>query len=112
MKIICRSIVILPLFIFYGCNNEGGEVNSFGEDIDFLKQHTDVVVLSDENGSAQIAVVPAYQGRVMTSTTSGRDGNSLGWINHAHIASGKKLEHFNPYGGEDRFWMGPEGGQF
>ena len=28
------------------------------------------------------------------------------------IASGKTQPHINVYGGEDRFWLGPEGGQF
>ena len=56
--------------------------------------------------------MPAYQGRVMTSTAAGADGTSFGWINHELIASGKIQPHINVYGGEDRFWMGPEGGQF
>jgi len=37
---------------------------------------------------------------------------SFGWINRELIASGKIAEHINVYGGEDRFWIGPEGGQF
>jgi hypothetical protein len=28
------------------------------------------------------------------------------------ILSGKSEKHINAYGGEDRFWLGPEGGQF
>ncbi|HET6567192.1 MAG TPA: DUF6786 family protein, partial [Rhodothermales bacterium] len=28
------------------------------------------------------------------------------------IASGERQEHMNAFGGEDRFWIGPEGGQF
>ncbi len=83
---------------------------SFGDDLAFLEQHTDVVVLAD--GEAQVALVPGMQGRVMTSTLAGPDGLSLGWINRDLIASGDTLPHINPYGGEDRFWMGPEGGQF
>jgi hypothetical protein len=35
----------------------------------------------------------------------------LGWINRELVA-GKPVEHMNAYGGEDRFWLGPEGGQF
>ena len=85
---------------------------SFGEALAFLQQHLDVVVLSDAEGAAQVAVVPAMQGRVLTSTLGGADGPSLGWINRALIASGDTLPHINPYGGEDRFWFGPEGGQF
>ena len=61
---------------------------------------------------AKVAVAPAWQGRVMTSTAGAMPGLSFGWINRELIASGKLLPHMNPFGGEDRFWMGPEGGQF
>jgi len=37
--------------------------NRFGDDLAFLRRHTDVVVLSDAGGSAQLAIAPAYQGR-------------------------------------------------
>lgn len=85
---------------------------SFGDDLAFLSEHTDAFALSDASGNAQIIVVPEYQGRVMTSTTGGLDGPSYGWINRELIASDESLPHMNPYGGEDRFWLGPEGGQF
>jgi len=85
---------------------------TFANDLAFLKQHTDVLVLSDSSGAAQVAVVPAYQGRIMTSTAGGAGGASFGWINRELIASGKFLPHMNAFGGEDRFWLGPEGGQF
>jgi len=84
----------------------------FDADIAFLRQHTQVVVLAGPTGSAQVAVAPAYQGRVMTSTTGGGDAPSFGWIGRAAIASGKRQPHMNVFGGEDRFWLGPEGGQF
>ena len=85
---------------------------SFGDDAAFLKGHTDLIVLSDEKGLAKVAVAPAWQGRVMTSTAGADAGPSFGWINRELIASGKLLPHMNAFGGEDRFWMGPEGGQF
>lgn len=86
--------------------------NSFGEVVDFLEQHTDVIVLSDASEKAKVAIAPSMQGRVMTSTFGGSMGLSLGWINRDLIASGDTLPHINPYGGEDRFWLGPEGGQY
>jgi len=86
---------------------------SFGYDLAFLKQyHKDLVLLSDDGGKAQVIVLPAYQGRVMTSTAGGPEGASFGWVNHDLIASGKPAEHINVFGGEERFWLGPEGGQF
>jgi hypothetical protein len=85
---------------------------TFGYDLNFLRQyHKDIVVLGDSAG-AQVIIAPAYQGRVMTSTTEGSKGISFGWLNHDLIASGKPAEHINAFGGEERFWLGPEGGQF
>lgn len=85
---------------------------SFGDDVAFLKKHVDVIELSDKKGAAKAAVSAAYQGRVMTSTAGSDAGLSFGWINRELIASGKHLPHMNAFGGEDRFWLGPEGGQF
>jgi hypothetical protein len=85
---------------------------SFGDDVAFLKKHTGIIELSDRQGAAKVALSAAWQGRVMTSTASGDAGLSFGWINREHIASGKIVPHINVFGGEDRFWLGPEGGQF
>jgi len=84
----------------------------FKEDLNFLQAKTEVVVLSARDGQAMVAVNPDIQGRVMTSTTKGPDGLSLGWINQELIGSGQNNPHMNAFGGEDRFWLGPEGGQF
>jgi len=84
---------------------------SFGYDLAFLKKHhANAVQL--KNGDASIIVLPNYQGRVMTSTAEGDKGFSFGWINHDLIASGQPMPHFNAFGGEERFWLGPEGGQY
>jgi hypothetical protein len=99
-----------------GCASTGEDVkmaeNTFGDDLKFLKKHTEVVVLSDSSGDSQVAVLPMMQGRVMTSSAEGADGLSFGWINRKLVASGEFVEHINVFGGEDRFWIGPEGGQF
>jgi hypothetical protein len=84
----------------------------FGDDYAFLASHTSLVVLSNKTGQAKLLVAPAWQGRVMTSTASGDSGASFGWINRELIGSGKLQPHINVFGGEDRFWLGPEGGQF
>jgi hypothetical protein len=85
---------------------------TFGDDLAFLQQHGQVVVLQDQAGKAQVIVSPDYQGRVMTSTNDGAAGASFGWINRAFIAEQKRVPHMNVFGGEDRFWLGPEGGQY
>ncbi len=84
----------------------------FKDDLAFLEKHTRVVVLESADGQARIAVNPDLQGRVMTSTAAGPDGLSFGWIGREAIASGVNNPHMNSFGGEDRFWLGPEGGQF
>lgn len=109
---------LLPLlFVFsIACNTTTNkdttmQQGTFGYDLEFLrKHHKDLVLL--ENGDAQLIVLPAYQGRIMTSTAEGNAGASFGWLNHELIASGKFTEHFSAFGGEERFWLGPEGGQF
>jgi hypothetical protein len=84
----------------------------FGDDVTFLQQHTSIVLLGDRPSGAQVAVAPGYQGRVMTSTTGSNDQPSFGWIGRAAIQSGQRQPHINVFGGEDRFWLGPEGGQY
>jgi hypothetical protein len=84
---------------------------TFASDLAFLKQHTNVIVLADASG-AGLVVAPEYQGRVMTSTTGAPGAQGFGWIGRAAIASGVRQAHMNVFGGEDRFWLGPEGGQY
>jgi hypothetical protein len=87
---------------------------SYGYDADFLKNNVknDLVELQGPGSHSKILISGAYQARVMTSTSGGDSGNSYGWINYDLIASGKKKPQFNAFGGEERFWLGPEGGQY
>ena len=86
---------------------------SYASDLEFLKSHTDVIELSAAPG-AEVAVVPAFQGRVMTSTLAGDEGAGYGWLNRPFIELESEEDDapFNNYGGEDRFWLGPEAGQY
>jgi hypothetical protein len=95
------------------------DASNFAEDVAFLRRHTPVVVL--ESGSAAVAIAPAYQGRVMTSTCDQDAGPGFGWINRPVVErgvlsqaerKGRLEEHIHIFGGEERFWLGPEGGQF
>ena len=114
MRYVKLLIVLICITTLAGCLEEKTEMakKTFGDDLAFLKKYTDVVVLLDTSGNSQVAVLPTLQGRAMTSTAEGAEGLSFGWINRELIASGKTVEHINVYGGEDRFWIGPEGGQF
>jgi hypothetical protein len=83
---------------------------NYKSDKSFLQKHLQTVELV--SGDKRLLVTPDLQGRVLTSSANGEDGYSFGWLNYDLIASGKFLPHCNNFGGEDRFWLGPEGGQF
>jgi hypothetical protein len=108
----CQIIQTMILMATSGAMIQGLEAATFREDVEFLRSHTEIIVLSDEKGLAKVAIAPGWQGRVMTSTAGKDKGRGFGWINRALIASGKLEPHMNAFGGEDRFWLGPEGGQF
>ena len=109
LNLLTALVVLLTTVAAENCRLSAAD---FGEDAAFLKEYTDLIVLSDSMGLAKVAVSPAWQGRVMTSTAGGDAGLSFGWINRELIKSRKLQPHMNAFGGEDRFWMGPEGGQF
>ena len=83
---------------------------TFGYDLEFFKKYQEALLLEEDD--AKVLLAPSYQGRVLTSTATGLAGKSLGWINYSLIESGENAPHFNNYGGEERFWLGPEGGQY
>jgi len=111
-------VVIALLIGFVSCQSklekeqpdQEFERGTFGFDLNFLKGYDSVVVLG--TGMAQLIISPGFQGKVFTSTASGLEGKSFGWINYEAISSQKTAPHINAYGGEDRFWLGPEGGQY
>lgn len=86
--------------------------SSYGYDAAFLKQHTSNVVELSNSSGAKILLSADCQGRVMTSTATGDTGRSFGWLNYDLLAAAQKKKQFNPVGGEERFWLGPEGGQY
>lgn len=82
----------------------------FSLDYQLLKDNPSTILLKD--GARIVLVCGDYQGRVITSSSQGMDGYSYGWVNREFIQSGETTPHMNAYGGEERFWLGPEGGQF
>jgi hypothetical protein len=120
-----KTLMLAALtFSMFSCNNESNKAEAtsdsttipkgtYAYDADFLKKHTSKVLeLTNEDSSARILLSADYQGRVMTSTATGNAGPSFGWLNYDLIAATEKKKQFNPVGGEERFWMGPEGGQY
>jgi hypothetical protein len=83
---------------------------TFGYDLAFLKKFDDVIILKSGEG-AQVVVSPKYQAKVITSTATGNAGLSFGWVNYKAFNAAAD-PHMNAYGGENRLWLGPEGGKF
>ena len=115
------KILFFPIVFLCFCSCQKGEIQeaeiqpyaegSFGYDVDFLAGVDDsFIVLAD--GGSQILLSPRFQGKVFTSTAKGLSGTSYGWMNYDAIGSGTVAAHINAYGGEDRLWLGPEGGPF
>ena len=121
MKLQIPCLIFISFLVISSCNNppakpelanSSSAKGSYSYDAQFLKNHTrKTVELSNNNGS-KILLSADYQGRVMTSTANGDSGLSFGWLNYDLISSGEKRKGFNPVGGEERFWLGPEGGQY
>jgi hypothetical protein len=93
-----------------GAGGAASSAVTFQEDVDFLRQHGEVELLEGDGG-ARVAISPTYQGRVMTSGVA-PGGRSFGWVNRSFIEAGERGTPFDNFGGEDRFWLGPEGGQY
>ncbi len=85
---------------------------TYADDVAFMQDYIDLIQLSDASNKSKVAISAALQGRVMTSSAFGDNGRSYGWINRALFKSKDTLEHINVFGGEERFWLGPEGGQY
>ena len=121
MKILPYYPLLVYLFFLASCNHPDGQNHEstpdtafrrgeFGYDLQFLqKQDSGLVVLF--NGDAQVIVSPKYQAKVFTSTATGGRGLSFGWINYK-VFDKTPGEHMNAYGGENRLWLGPEGGKY
>lgn len=88
------------------------ERHTFGYDLKFIRQRKTPILLYDENFKGMVLVSSDFQGRVLTSTADGLNGYSFGWLNYDLIGSGENAAHMNAFGGEDRLWLGPEGGQY
>lgn len=124
MKLKTLNILLLTaiggvlLFSCIGNNKKTNNMNkeykkgTFGYDLNYLSKRDSLIILKSKDESAQIIVSAKYQAKVFTSTANGLDGNSLGFVNYKFFDAGIIDEHMNGYGGENRFWLGPEGGKY
>ncbi|MGI6572486.1 MAG: DUF6786 family protein [Fermentimonas sp.] len=89
------------------------ERGTFGYDMNYLSEKDpNLIVLKSKNEKAQLILSSKYQAKVFTSTANGLGGNSHGFVNYRFFDIGVVNEHINSFGGENRFWLGPEGGQY
>lgn len=89
------------------------EKGTFGYDVNYLSEKdSGLIVLKSNNEQAQVILSAKYQAKVFTSTANGPGGNSHGFVNYRFFDAGVVDIHMNGFGGENRFWLGPEGGQY
>lgn len=103
-RLLSLSATMLLCLILLSCSIEE---TAFQKDLAFLQQYDSVIILS--KGESKVVVSARYQARVFTSTPG--DGASYGWINYP-VFDAAPDPHMNAYGGENRIWLGPEGGPF
>jgi len=113
MRNIIYITILTVLFIFSNACQKKNVKGMYEYDTAFFAANgIEYIELSDSLGQSRVLIVPAYQGRVMTSSAKGKKGISYGWINYDLIESKEIKSNFNPVGGEERFWLGPEGGPY
>lgn len=93
-------------------SDEEPVTGTYAYDRNLLKEQGPLIELISDDSSSKVLLSAAWQGRVMTSTARGDSGTSFGWLNYDLLSGGQKRKQFNPVGGEERFWIGPEGGQY
>lgn len=104
-----RIFLVAPLLgVFLSCSVDSSP-SSFEDDLVFLGKHTEVRIL--EAGTGRVAICPALQGRVMT-TSLGPNQPGLGFVGRGFIQQPDSEASFHNHGGEERFWIGPESGPF
>jgi hypothetical protein len=119
-----QSLLLLVSIVISGCScgvqeNKNTSMikdssyapGTFGYDREFLLKHDSVIVLQSDIPDARVIVSPKYQAKVFTSTAGGDEGLSFGWVNYKEFKDSLD-PHMNGYGGENRLWLGPEGGRF
>jgi len=115
VQLLKKSSLVLLLGGLASCTMRNPQLpmkGTFGSDLDFLKAKDSVIVLKDDSGLGQVIVSPKYQAKVFTSTADGLNGKSFGWIKYETFDQKQPDPYMNAFGGEDRLWLGPEGGQF
>ncbi|MDR0713084.1 MAG: hypothetical protein LBF89_02310 [Bacteroidales bacterium] len=110
-----NNLFILFLAGMISCSENNGKFKegTFGYDVTRLSgKDGSLHVLTDDEGKGMAIVSAKYQAKVFTSTSEGMKGASIGYVNYKILDSDTVDPHMNGYGGENRFWLGPEGGRY
>ncbi|BAX78430.1 DUF6786 family protein [Labilibaculum antarcticum] len=101
-----KTLHLFALCLFFvACRHS---TNTYQDDLQLLKQHSEIIELINNNGQARLMIMPKYQGKIVGSTADGLLGDRNGWLNRKALAA----KDYNGIGGEDRVWIGPLGGQY
>ena len=108
VRLLCSLLLLL---LPAGCVTLPGGAGGgdFDKTCALVEKHAGAVVLSAADGGAKIAVSPRLQGTVVASVAV-TERYCCGWLNAKAVAAGSVAN--GDYGGEDRFRLAPEGGQF
>ncbi|MEC9031384.1 MAG: DUF6786 family protein [Planctomycetota bacterium] len=106
-RTICLLVFCSGFLALQGCCSE--RLTDFENIRILLDSNADTIVLKGETGS-KLLVSPRLQGRIMTAKVGSVE--STGLVPQKTISEGEIHEHFNNFGGIDRFWIGPEAGQY
>ncbi len=99
------ALLLLPI----SCAAPFMDESTLAEDKAFLLEHAGAHELS--SGDGWVLVSPDLQGRVMTSGLEA-DEAGFGFVHRDLIEDPPEQANFYNYGGEERFWFGPEGGPY
>jgi len=75
---------------------------SYHDALNYLAQKTSVIELYDQFGG-RVAVCPEWNGRILTSTCDGLEGDSFGFANVRVMDT----DQFEDFGGEDQWTISP-----
>ena len=97
-----NTLIACTTILFVSCSGQKEiKMGTYAYDARFLKEHgIEYKELVSADGNSKVMLIPAWQGRVMTTSASGDEGDSYGWINYRFINEGKVSTQFNPVGGE------------
>ena len=83
-----KTLLVGTTTILVSCSGQNEiKMGSYAYDAEFLKKYgIEYTELVSADGNAKVMVIPAWQGRVMTTSASGDEGDSYGWINYRFIS--------------------------